>query len=188
MDALAALHNRTSANLLTEPAPNPQQLENIFKAGVRACDHKSLRPWRFLTIEGSARKTFGKLMADVKEAAEGAPLLPELRAKLEAKPFRAPMIIVVVAKVVEHEKVPEIEQVLSAGASAQMMMTAAFAQGIGAIWRSGSMMFHAKMRAGLGLAEQDRIVGFLYLGTPKMTRPASVIDLDQIVSSWSGGY
>jgi nitroreductase len=185
MDALIALHSRNSVNLLCEPGPSQDQLNNIFKAGLRACDHKNLRPWKFLTIQGQARIKFGKLMADVKESASSEPLSKELREKLSAKPFRAPLIIVVVAKITKHEKVPEIEQLLSAGASAQMMMTAAHAQGVGAIWRSGSMMFQPKMRQGLGLNDTDQIVGFLYLGTPKAIKALPELDPENYVSEWS---
>ena len=184
MDALTALHTRNSVNLLTEPAPDSAQLEAIFKAGLRACDHKNLQPWRFLVIEGEARKPFGELMASVKQAMEADPISSELAEKLRSKPFRAPTIIAVAAKITEHEKVPEIEQVLSAGAAAQLMMTAAHAQGIGAIWRSGSLMFHPAMLEGLGLDNSHRMVGFLYLGTPKAIKPLSELDPADFVEKW----
>ncbi|MEM7359536.1 MAG: NAD(P)H nitroreductase [Pseudomonadota bacterium] len=186
MDAITALHTRTSVNLLTEPAPNDEQLDTIFRAGLRACDHKSLAPWKFLVIEGEAREQFGELMADVKKAMQGGEIEAGLAAKLKSKPFRAPTIIAVVAKIVEHEKVPEIEQVLSAGASAQMMMTAAHAQGVGAIWRSGSLMFRPEMREGLGLDATDQIVGFLYLGTPQAVKPVPELDPADFVEIWNG--
>ena len=145
MDAITALLSRNSVNRLAEPGPTPEQIRTIVSAGLRACDHGNLRPWKFLLIEGSARAKFGELMVKVKQAQDGAELPTELAEKLRNKPFRAPTIIVVVAAVQKSAKIPEIEQVLSAGASAQMMMTAAHAQGVGAIWRSGSLMFHAEM-------------------------------------------
>lgn len=186
MDALTALHTRNSVNLLTEPAPSKQQLENIVKAGLRACDHKSLQPWKFLLIEGEARAKFGELMVKAKEASDGCRLAPDFAIKLKNKPFRAPTILVVVASIKEHDKVPEIEQVLSAGAAAQMMMTAAHAQSVGAIWRSGSMMFTDEMHRGLSLDETDKIVGFIYLGTPKITKPLAELDVQEFLYTWDG--
>jgi len=186
MDALTALHSRNSINLLTEPGPNEKQLDNIFKAGLRACDHARLTPWKFLLIENNARLKFGQLMADVKAEIDGAPLSEELKKSIEKKPLRAPTIIVVVASITEHPKVPEIEQVLSAGASAQMMMTAAHAQGIGAIWRSGALMFHPKMHSGLGLEKNDQIIGFLYLGTTKKAKRLPEYDPNNFVQIWAG--
>ncbi len=186
MDALTALHSRNSVNLLTEPGASDEQLQNIFKAGLRACDHKDLRPWQFLLIEGDARSKFGELMVKVKTEQDGEKPSDNMTYRLSSKPLRAPTIIVVVAKIKEHDKVPEIEQVLSAGAAAQMMMTAAHAQGLGAIWRSGSLMFHPAMRSGLGLEESDKIVGFLYIGTPQKAKPVPELDPKDFIKIWKG--
>lgn len=186
MDALTALHSRNSVNLLCEPGPTSKQLNNIVLAGLRACDHANLRPWKYLLIEDTAREKLGELMVKVKETQDGTPPSQELADKLRKKPLRAPTILVIAAKLVEHEKVPEVEQVLSAGASAQMMMTAAHAQGIGAIWRSGSLMFHPDMRSGLGLSDNHQIVGFIYLGTPKAAKPLPINAPEEFLSRWDG--
>lgn len=170
MDAITALHSRNSVNLLTEPGPSKEQLEDIIKAGLRACDHKDLRPWRYLLIEGDARHQLGELLVAGKTAANGAPIADEMAAKLKTKPFRAPTIIAIAAHISDHPKVPEVEQLLSAGASAQMMMAAAHALGVGAIWRSGSPMFTQQMRDGLGFETNDQLIGFLYLGTAKASK------------------
>ena len=185
MDALTALHTRNSANLLEEPGPDASQLNNIIKAGLRACDHKDLHPWQFIVIEGEARNKFGDLMAEVKFAIDEFKTDKKTLDKIRQKPMRAPTIIAVVARITEHDKVPEIEQILSAGASAQMMVTAAFAQNLGAIWRSGSLMFRAEMREGLSLRETDRIVGFIYIGTPKTLKPLPNLDPEDFVKHWS---
>ncbi len=185
MDALDALHHRVSVNLLTEPAPSKEQLIAIFKAGLRACDHKNLRPWKFLLIEGDARARLGELMVSVKEKMQGnIECLEEEKQKLMSKPFRAPVIIAVVADIKPHEKVPEIEQLLSAGAAAQMMMTAAYAQGLGAIWRSGSLMFEASMHTGMGLKEGQKLVGFLYIGQIKACKRLPELDPKDFVQTW----
>ena len=167
MDALTALHTRNSTNLLTEPGPDKEQLNNIIKAGLKACDHGWLRPWRFIVIEGEARNKFGLLLEASKEAIEGRKLSAEQSQKVRNKALRAPTIITVIAKTTEHPKVPEIEQIMSAAASAQMMVTAAHAQGIGAIWRSGDVMFEETMKLGLNLKDNESIVAFIYLGTIK---------------------
>lgn len=170
MDALTALHTRNSVGALTSPGPDEAQLDNIIQAGLRACDHGWLRPWKYLIIEGDARLKFGNLMACVKEKIDGQPLSDDNAEKLRQKGLRAPMIIAVVAKVITHPKIPEVEQLMSAAASAQMMMTAAHAQGLGAIWRSGALMYDDSMRDGLGLDKSDQLAGFLYIGTPKATK------------------
>jgi len=184
MDALTALHSRVSTNLLCEPAPTKEQLENIFKAGMRACDHRNLTPWKYIVIEGEARNRFGELMVRVKTAMEGKALDSALTEKIKSKPLRAPTIIVVVANITSHDKVPDSEQLYSAAASAQMMMVAAHAQNLGAIWRSGSLMFRKEMRSGLGLNEQDQIVSFIYLGKPSVIKPVPELNSSDFVEYW----
>lgn len=183
MDAITALHSRVSVNMLAEPAPDKQALDTIIKAGLRACDHGGLTPWKFLLIEGARREEFGKLMAETKGVMDGG-ISEELSEKLAGKPYRAPMILAVVATIKEHPKVPEIEQMLSAGAAAQMMMVAAHALGFGAIWRSGNLMFHEHMQDGLGLARHEKLVGFIYLGTPQITKPVPELAVEDFVVQW----
>jgi len=184
MDALTALHTRTSVNLLEAPGPSKKQLDDLIKAGLRACDHGALSPWKFLVIEGDRRKEFGELMVASKAAADQRELADDFADKLRLKPFRAPTILAVAAELKEHPKVPEIEQVLSAGAAAQMIVTAAYAMGLGAIWRSGSLMFEPSMREGLGLDERHRLVGFIYLGTAKISKPTPDYSVDDFLFYW----
>lgn len=162
MDALQALHTRNSAPRLTGKVPK-ESLTEIIKAGLRAPDHAQLRPWRFLVIEGEGRDRLGELFVRAKRAKSDDETEDSLK-KIRAKPSRAPLIIVVAARVTPHPKVPEIEQILSAGAAAQNMMLACHALGLGAIWRTGSMAYDGLVRDGLGLLETDSIVGFLYIG------------------------
>jgi nitroreductase len=121
MDALDALLNRVSAPRLCEPAPDAGQRELLFRAALRAPDHGQLRPWRFLTIEGAAREQLGELLAQ----ALPADASPEALNKARAMPLRAPLLVVVIARVHEHPKVPAQEQVIAAGCAAHGILLAA---------------------------------------------------------------
>lgn len=183
MDALEALHTRTSTGALTDPGPTPAQLRAILQAGVRANDHGMMRPWKFLVIEGEARKKFGAIMAEVM-GAEKPDMTEAALADIAAKPLRAPTIIAVVAATRPNPKVPQIEQILAAGGAAQLMTTAAFALGIGSIWRTGSFTYDRRTHELLGLGADDHLVGFLYLGTPKATKAPADVDVDAFVTHW----
>lgn len=185
MDALTALLTRQSVSQVGEPGPSPLQLENILKAGLRANDHGRLRPWHFLLIEGDMRRKLGELFVQVTLADK--PDFPrEEQEKLAAKALRAPLIITVVARLKPSDKVPEIEQLLSAGAAAQLMTVAAHAQGIGAVWRTGGLAYDRRVHDGLGLEANDRIIGFLYMGAPKGdTKPLSELKAEEFVRRWN---
>ena len=90
----------------------------------------------------------------------------EAQEKLRAKPLRAPMVLVAVAEVVEGHRVPVLEQIVATGAAVQNIMVAAHALGVGAMWRTGSLASSRIVKEGLGFADKDEIVGFIYLGTP----------------------
>ena len=173
MDALTALHNRVSQGSLRDPAPAGAALANIQRAALRAADHAMLRPWRFLVIAGDGRHRLGELFLRAREAREGE--LPEReRARTRGRPLRAPLLIVAIAACRTDTKVPEIEQVLSAGAAVQNMLNAAYAQGVGAMWRTGEFAYDPVVKAGLGVGDAEHIVGFLYLGTVDEPRPVQV--------------
>lgn len=171
MDALELLVNRRSASRLVAPAPMGEALENILRAGMRAPDHGTLQPWRFFLIEGEGRERFSQLL-DV--AAKESGLDDKACEKARTSPFRAPLIITVVAHCQEHHKVPRWEQIVSAGCAVVEMQMAAVAQGYNGIWRSGPWTDHTRVRAAFDCREQDQIVGFLYLGTPQLKASTTI--------------
>lgn len=180
MDAIQALQTRTAAPRLTEPAPSPDELDTILKAGLRAPDHGMLRPWRFLLVAGEARAKLGQLFAD-----QMAPESEEQLNKLLNAPLRAPLVIVAVAQIQDHPKVPAVEQICATAAAVQNMSVAIHALGYSSIWRTGAPAFHAGVKEALGFKARDEIVGFLYVGTPTLAdRPVPENNVADFVKAW----
>ncbi len=185
MDALTALLTRVSPAALDAPAPSAEVLQKILEAAVAAPDHGRMRPWRFVLIEGAARERFGDLLAGSLRRRE--PTAPP--GKLEAerkKALRAPLIVVVAAALQANAKVPEVEQVVAAGAAAQNALVAAHALGFGGFWRTGAIAYDTAAKQALGLAATDAIVGFLYLGTTKTPGQARRNDTASVTRRWLG--
>ena len=171
MDAIAALTQRASVAKLQAPGPTDEQLKILLNAAVRAADHGLIRPWRFVRIEGEGRERLGQVFIRAGEKDKPDLGQPQ-REKLGKMPLRAPCLLLVIARVQDHPKVPAQEQIISAGAAAQNIINAAFAMGLGAMWRTGDMAYHPEVRSALGLAESEELVGYLYLGTPVNKIPA----------------
>ena len=168
MDAMELLLNRVSCGRLQEPAPGSEQRASMYAAAARAADHGNLRPWRFLEIEGDGLDELGRLL--VQASLEQNPQMTEAEIeRLAAKPRRAPLIVAAIARHTPHPKVPQWEQTIAAGCAVQNLINAAFAQGIGAYWRTGAMVENETVLRGLELAENEKLIGFVYLGTPSMT-------------------
>lgn len=190
MDAITLLHTRNSSAKLTEPAPQGDALNNILQAALRAPDHARLRPWRFLMIEGAARNDLGALFVEAAsrrcENIGEAAMSNEQLEKIAAKALRAPLIVVVIATIKQHPKVPAIEQVLSAGCAAHGILLAAHALGFAGIWRTGANAFDKTVMQGLGLADNEQIVSFIYLGSAAgKSKPVSELSVSEFYQPWS---
>ncbi|NKF50474.1 NAD(P)H nitroreductase [Shewanella sp. WXL01] len=163
MDAKTLLLTRQSTPRLAAPAPNQEQLDFILDAAIRVPDHCGLTPWEFIIAEGEGLDKLGAVLsqAAIDKGADQAFI-----EKASKMPHRAPMVITVVSKIQSHPKVPELEQHLAAGCATLAMQQAAFALGLGAIWRTGDFAFNPSVNKGLGIADTDQVIGFLYIGTP----------------------
>lgn len=172
MDAIELLATRASNGKLTEPAPDEATLEEILKSAFRAPDHALLRPWMVFEVRGAARAKLGDVFADA--LANAGETEDEKLDRARRKPLRAPLLLVVAVKPVEHPKVPEIEQILSAGAVAHGILLGAHARGFSAMWRTGELSHDPFVARAFGLGDKDRIVGFVYVGTAAQEPPATI--------------
>ncbi|HWM47543.1 MAG TPA: nitroreductase [Xanthobacteraceae bacterium] len=186
MDAIEAIETRRTIGRLVEPAPGQEALARAFRAAMLAPDHKRLRPWRFLVIEGSARRALGALIA--KSLKQRKPETTDDDIEREtAKSLRAPMIIVAIAKVSPDAGIPKVEQLLAVGAATQNLMLALHAQGFGTAWKTGKGAYDPVVTQGLGLAPDEHIVGFVYAGSMTAPPPApSPPDYRDFVRDWRG--
>jgi len=184
MTAIEMLLNRQSTPLLCHPAPKGDDLDAILSAGMRAPDHGALKPWHFTVISGQGLQRLSDIFVsatneeaslhdvnnDAIELSKAQRVIEEEKRKFKLdkiakKPFRAPMIIVISTKFVDH-KVPKQEQLVTAGCCAHAMQMAAYALNYGAMWRTGGFAYNQTVKQGLDISDDNEIVGFLYIGSP----------------------
>lgn len=162
MNAIEALTQRNSIASLTGPDVTIEQLNTLIQAGLRAADHGWLKPSRFITVTGDQRQQLGQVFLKCTESWQE--MSEDQQHRLLNSPLRAPLIIISVSRIIDHPKIPRIEQLLSTAASTQNIINAAWALGLGAIWRTGAVAQNPQVAAALGLAEDEQIVGFVYVG------------------------
>lgn len=183
---LLASRRSVPTKLLGEPAPSAAQLALLLEAALRVPDHARLEPWRLIKLEGDARMRFGELIAGIHRRQD--PELADTVLEKDRQRFRhAPLVLVVVAMLTSPHKVPEIEQLHSAGCVAYNLLLGAQALGFGAQWLTGWAAYDRDVHAALGLGGNERIVGFIHIGTPagevdERARPAAA----SRVSDWNG--
>ena len=149
---------------LGEPGPSAGQLETLLRIAARAPDHGKLAPWRFIVFQGGAREAAGAFIAeafrtDNRDAGEDRIAAERRRLAL------APLVIGVVSRAAPHVKIPEWEQVLSAGAVCENLVIAANAMGFGASWLTQWYAYDARVLASLGLGAHEKMAGFVHIGS-----------------------
>ena len=149
------------------PGPTPDELTSLLQIASRVPDHGKLAPWRFLILQGEARARAGRIAADRLAAKEGA-LDPQRRALEEARFARAPLVVGVISRAAPHLKIPEWEQILSAGAVCMTLCHAAHAMGFVSAWLTEWCAYDADFCVKLGLAAHEKFAGFIHIGRPDM--------------------
>src|SRR5689334_23253681 len=167
---------------LNGPGPTADELSTLLTIASRVPDHGKLTPWRFIVFEGDARLKAGAKIAEVFR--QNRPDATADQIEAESRRFAlAPLVVAVVSRAGPHVKIPEWEQVLSAGAAATSLVFAAHALGFAANWLTGWYAYDRRVLEALGLAPNEKIAGFVHIG-----RPAKPIEdrprppLDQIVT------
>ncbi len=164
------LHRRSRpAKTLTTPVPDRATLTILLTAAARTPDHGKLEPWRFLVLEKAA---LARLADAVTARGAALGVMPEKIEKAVAQFAMADLAVAVIASPKPSDKVPQIEQLYSAGAVCLSLLNAALAAGWGANWLSGWASHDRDfVRDQLGLADHETIAGFIHIGTEKLVPP-----------------
>lgn len=185
---LRLLQTRRSAlaKMMGEPGPTAGQTDQLLEMAVRVPDHGKLAPWRFILFEGEARAQIGDVLAERWKALH--PEHGDDTVSLQRQMFlRAPLVIAVVSSITDTRKIPSVEQELSAGALCHNLLLGATAMGFGCQWISGWCAYDRVVLQKMGLAEHEKIAGFIYIGTATQElsdRPRP--DHKSLVTRWQG--
>lgn len=178
MSALEAVRARQSWSKVTDDAPSREELLHLVAAAGRVADHSSLRPWRLIEMRGADRETLGAAIA--KAQGDDSP---------STKPLRAPLLIAVVASFRKSEKVPRWEQEAVASGVAHTLSLLLDEAGWGVIWRTGHYTRSKAVAKAHGLAKNEELLGWLYVGgKPTGRRPGrrKLVDARRMVTRMPG--
>lgn len=161
-EALSFLRTRRSfpPRLLNGPAPDRQEILNLLTIAARVPDHGKLEPWRFIVLERESLDRLAPVLGD-HVAANGG---DEAAVEKARSAFASPVVVAIVFSPVDSPKIPEWEQILSAGNVCLQLVNAALAAGFGAAWLTGPASQRAFAEPNLGISAQERIVGLIHIG------------------------
>jgi nitroreductase len=187
-EALELLKTRRSvkpAELLA-PGPSPAEIETLLAIASRVPDHGKLAPWRFIVFAGEHRLEAGEKIAAA-FAADHPQASADDIAFERRRLARAPLVIAVLSRAAPHVKIPEWEQVLSAGAAAMNLVNAVYALGYASSWITEWYAYDRRVLDALGVSPTERVAGFIHIGTAarppdERRRPA----LADVVTRYAG--
>ncbi len=161
---LQLLHDRRTVSRLGDPGPDGDALAALLAAADTAPDHGRLHPWRLVPLDAADRAAVSTAYAHAQRTRDDRDDLVERAA---SKPLRGPCVIAAFARTVDHPTVPAWEQLAAAAAAVQNLCLAATALGFGSAWRTGWYVETPEVRAALGAADDEQVIGLVHVGTPR---------------------
>ncbi len=171
MSVFDIIKQRRSIGKVTDQRPTREQIERVLQAATHAPNHHKVEPWRFFVLAGHARQELGELLfSSLASRLEDttSDKAQALLSKERGKPLRAPVLIIVASLHSTQSNVLDIENIEAAAAATQNMLLTLEEMGLAAQWRTGDAAYDPHVKQWLGLAEEDAIVAFLYVGYPDM--------------------
>jgi nitroreductase len=184
--ATAIRERRSNLNVDLERPVARELIDELIGLAVTAPNHYRTNPWRFVVLTGAARARVGEIAA---QAVSQQPDAKESIVERQRTQFlRAPAVIVAAAAP-DDDPIKHFENKHAVAAGVQNILLGATAAGLASAWRSGLAMVDPTVaepvKEALGLAPDDEIVAFIYLGHPigppgsRDTPTAQVRHLDQ---------
>ncbi|MDT8990766.1 nitroreductase family protein [Curvibacter sp. APW13] len=179
------IHSRANVGpkRLVAPGPDVQQLTAMLESACAAPDHGRLRPWRLVLVPQDKRALLAQAFVDALLERD-ATATPEQRGMAAEKAFRAPVLLVAVARLASAEPpldaeqqtgtpVHDFERLVTLGCAIQNILLSAHAAGFGAGLTSGQAMRSHALRRLLALQAHEHAVCCINLGTVSRHRPAA---------------
>lgn len=177
--ALMSARRSPPALSLAEPGPDAAQLDVLLRAALRVPDHGRMTPWRFIILQGDAKAALADRLDALAADREDA-----MKARAGIKKLRTPPLAIAIVSCPTEGRIPEWEQLLSAGALCQNVLLAATALGFGGNWVTGWYAYDERARAMLGLGEAERVAGFILIGTALESAPERPRPAVETVTTW----
>ena len=166
MDAIEALATRRSTSTFADAAPPLELVARIIEAATWAPNHRHTEPWRFAVLTSETRATLGERVAEWMRATLDPATAEKQAESTQKKLLRSPVIVIVSQPGSPDDPTQDLEDYAACCSATQNLLLAAHAEGLASKWSTGTLATAPPVFEYLGLAPQDRIVAFVYLGYP----------------------
>lgn len=138
-----------------------------------APNHKLTEPWRFKVFGGAKVKDFYNLLIQVNSEWASVDEMRPIAKKLQGKAEIVSHVIVLYMKRDPQKRVPVHEEEYACACAMQNMLLGMNSLNIIGYWGTGKAAASETMKKALKLEKDDKCIGFLQLGVPKILPPES---------------
>ncbi len=146
---ISEIYNRRSIRKFIDKPISKKDIIDIIQSGIKAPSSKNRQPWKYIVIQGNTKEEMLKVFRQgIKREESDNALLPQSKQHITSAKYtvdimkEAPTIVFVVnslgksilSELTPEERVSEICNIQSIGASIQNMLLAATKKGIGSLW------------------------------------------------------
>ncbi len=147
-------------------------IEQILINATWAPNHGACEPWHFTVFAGDGLKAFANFQSNLYKEQAGESFNEGKYNKLQQQPLKASHIISLSMKRSFKKGIPEIEDIEAVACAVQNIYLTVAAYGLGGYWTSGGITYNEKAKPFLGLGEEDKLLGFFYIGHVAIPTPA----------------
>jgi len=127
-----------------------------------APSHKLTEPWRFTIFTENGLKTFARFQADLYRKNAAEKFKQDKYEKLLKTPLLCSHIISLGMK--RNPVVPEVEEIAAVACAVQNLYLSTVAHSLGGYWGTGGVTYDKEAKSFFGLQDEDKLLGFFYLG------------------------
>ncbi len=176
---ISAIYDRRSIRKFTDKPIPQKNITDIIQSGIKAPSSKNRQPWKYIVVQGNAKEEMLEVFRQGIEREENDnALLPESKQHIAAAKYtvdimaEAPTIIFVVnslgksilSELTPEERVYEICNIQSIGASIQNMLLTATEKGIGSLWICDIYFAYSELCKWLG--SDGQLIAAIAFGYP----------------------
>ena len=139
-------------------------IKEILVNATWAPNHGKQEPWQFTVFTGEGLKKLADYQSETYKANAGDNFKEITYSKLQQNPLKASHIIAIGMKRTNNKNIPEIEDVEAVSCAVQNIYLSVTAYGLGGYWTTGGVTYKEAAKAFFGLGEEDKLLGFFYIG------------------------
>jgi nitroreductase len=148
-------------------------IKEILINATWAPNHGQAEPWQFMVFTGEGLKKLAGFQSELYKQEAGDNFKEATYIKLQERPLKASHIISIGMKRTTVKNIPEVEDIAAVACAVQNMYLSLTAYGLGGYWTTGGVTYNEKAKPFFGLGENDRLMGFFYIGHIAVPSPSA---------------